>query len=171
MLENEHQISRTSTIEFFSTDFVPCLTGKAELKQKLLPYLEKWGWDGSIEEIVNLWHTSENLPKSSVLSFVQSLREKGHTCCLASNQEKERAQYIREQMGFSQLFDHLFFSCDLGTIKPEREYYDLITKHLACDPADVVFWDDTERHVQGARHAGWNAYLFESEESLLLPPN
>ena len=167
-LEQKHQISRDLTAEFFSKDFVPCLTGDADLRQMLLPHLDNWGWDDSIEALIHLWHTSENLPKEAVLSFVQSLRAKGFTCCLASNQEQERASYIKQQMGFSRLFDYLFFSCDLGSMKPEPEFYEAITTSLNCKPTDIVFWDDTAKHVAGALNAGWDAHLFESEKSLQL---
>ena len=170
-MEDEYQISRNLTIDFFSNDFIPCLKGEADLKQQLLPHLDNWGWKDSVDALIHLWHTSENLPNQSVLSFVQSLRDNGFTCCLASNQEKERARYIREQMGFFRFFDHLFFSCDLGSMKPEPTFYEAITANLKCKPEHIVFWDDTEKHVAGALNAGWNAHLFESQASLRLLPD
>ena len=170
-LESDHNITRAMTDEFFSREFHACLVGEADLRTKLTPYLPNWTWQGSIDELIRLWHESEDLPRPSILLLVHELRSSGHICCLASNQEAERADYIRHHMGFSQIFDHLFFSCDLGATKPDRKFYESITSTLNCSPENITFWDDTEQHVIGACNAGWNAYLYESEESLHLPSN
>lgn len=44
----------------------------------------------------------------------------------ASNQEANRAHYIRRNMGF----DKLFFPCDLACVKPEAAFYQEIARHF-----------------------------------------
>jgi putative hydrolase of the HAD superfamily len=64
-------------------------------------------------------------------------------------------------MGFADAFDALYFSCDLGFMKPHSDFYRSIEGDLGVAPSHVHFWDDTPAHVRGAQEVGWNAYLFE----------
>jgi putative hydrolase of the HAD superfamily len=73
-------------------------------------------------------------------------------------------------MGFAEVFDCLFFSCELGCRKPDHAYYERITGILALGGSDILFWDDSPSAVEGARACGWNAEVytdFEGFESKL----
>jgi len=168
VLESEYSITRQTTIPFFSTAFQKCLIGTSELQKTLEPYLSQWGWERSSSELIRIWHEAENLPRKSALDFVEKLRAAGHICCLASNQEKLRASYIREEMGFAELFDRLYFSCDLGAVKPDSQFFNAVTNDLGCLPEDVVFWDDSPNIVEGALAVGWKAHVYIDETSLEL---
>ena len=49
---------------------------------------------------------------SRLISAIQQLRQNGFICCLATSQEYNRAKYMKTEMGFQNVFDHLFFSCE-----------------------------------------------------------
>ena len=53
-LEKEHAISSKMTQDFFHDVFNDCLTGIADLKQVVPPFLENWGWKDSVDEFVNI---------------------------------------------------------------------------------------------------------------------
>lgn len=59
-------------------------------------------------------------------------------------------------------------SGDIGLLKPDREIYDRHAADFGLDPAKTVFIDDTEKNVQGARLAGWQALWFEGAEKLAM---
>jgi len=61
------------------------------------------------------------------------------------------AEVIRE------LCQHAFLSYLLGAVKPDREIYDLVSAELDIDPARILFLDDNQINVDGARAAGWLA--------------
>lgn len=161
-LDSQFGITRLQTREFFRDPFQSCLLGRASLTQVLPDYLDQWGWSSSPDAFVQLWLESENLPNLELLTLVEQLRETGNLCCVASNQEPVRARYIAQQMGFAERFDALFFSCDLGAIKPQLEFYRSIEQLLGVASDQVHFWDDSPQHVEGAGRAGWNAYLYEN---------
>ncbi len=163
-LTREHQITRDATQAFWQGKFHDCITGKADLKAVLPPYLEEWGWQGSAEEFMQLWFSVEDAVDVRVLERVKALRSAGFVCCLASNQEPHRAEYMREAMGFSAHFDHLFFSGVLGIKKPEAGFYEAIETALGLSGEQIAFWDDSPKHIDTAKQRGWQAELYTSYE-------
>ena len=165
-LSDDFGITRDRTIDFFKGPFQQCLIGDAELRPHLVEFLDKWGWKGTVDELIELWMEADDLPCKSALAKVAELRELGHLCCVASNQERTRAEYIAQKMGFEELFDYLFFSCDLGVMKPQEAFYSSIEAAINVSSSRIVFLDDTIGHVEGAKKAGWNAIHYTSIEDL-----
>jgi putative hydrolase of the HAD superfamily len=113
------EIPPQMTRGFFTGVFNDCLTGRADLLAVLPPYLEEWGWPGDTADFLRLWMAKDDCPDLRLLAHIQRLRADGLLCGLATLQEKHRAAYMREAMGFSRRFDRLFFSCELGCLKPD----------------------------------------------------
>lgn len=55
------------------------------------------------------------------------------------------------------LFDHEFLSYRLGLVKPDRELFDAVVDLLGMAPAEILFIDDNDLNVAGARDAGLEA--------------
>jgi putative hydrolase of the HAD superfamily len=149
-------ISRETTREFFADAFYPCLVGKADTKKVLEPFLPKWGWSGSVDSFVEAWHREEHILEPELVKLIQRLRGEGYTVCLATNQDPYRAAH----MGLEDLFSRCYYSSAVGAMKPEREYFDYITKDLGVEPGAICFFDDEERYVKGAIGAGWKAFVY-----------
>ena len=165
-LTREHKITREATQAFFAGKFTDCLLGRADLAAVLPPYLAEWGWAGTAQEFMQLWFSVEDAVDARVLDAAQALREAGLVCCLASNQEKHRAEYITEIMGFSEYFDHLFFSCEIGAKKPDEKFYKAVEAALGLGGEQIAFWDDSPSHVEAAKERGWQAELYTSCEEV-----
>ena len=159
-LEREHGVTADMTREFFRRAFERCLVGETDLKEVLPPFLAEWGWEGTVEEFVAMWLETENAVDDRVAGAICSLRESGLSCCLATSQEKYRAAYMREAMGFGELFDRLFFSCELGYLKPDEAFYRSVEKSLGLAAGSILFWDDSVQNVAGARECGWHAEVY-----------
>lgn len=52
------------------------------------------------------------------------------------------------------LFDHEFLSYRLGLVKPDRELFEAVVAALGLAPAEILFLDDNDLNVAGARAAG-----------------
>lgn len=52
---------------------------------------------------------------------------------------------------------HLHASFLFRCSKPERAIYDAFAAAANADPAAILFFDDLQRNVEGAREAGWRA--------------
>ena len=165
-LASRDGITPAMTAPFFTGPFVDCITGRADLLDTLPPFLEAWGWRGSTAAFVNEWCAVENAPCEPLLNIVAELRRWPIPCVVASNQERHRARYLAEDMGFAGLFDGLFFSCDLGVTKPHRDFYTAIARALNTPGDSLLFFDDVEKYVDGARASGWRAELYSTVEQL-----
>ena len=168
-LDREHKITREHTREFFAGPFNDCIKGEVDVRDLLPPYLASWNWPGTVDEFVHFWLKTEDSPDPRLLELIRELRESGMKCGLATNQEKHRAYFIRKQMRFESLFDHLFISCELGSIKPEAAFFNEVTKQLACPPDSILFFDNEQHYVDAAKRAGWKAELYINYESLFDP--
>jgi 2-haloacid dehalogenase len=47
-----------------------------------------------------------------------------------------------------------------GMVKPDRALYARHAERFGLDPATTLFFDDSQKNVDGARAAGWQAELF-----------
>jgi putative hydrolase of the HAD superfamily len=153
-------ISPEMTKPFFEGVFNDCLTGKADLKDVLPAFLKDWAWKASVDEFIQTWLRKDHVVDARLVEVIQRLRRLGWICCLATSQERNRAEYMKREMGFRALFDHLFFSCEIGWQKPERAYYEHIQNTLALEKKSILFWDDARRNVEAAREFGWNAEIY-----------
>jgi len=82
---------------------------------------------------------------------------------LATNQEKNRAAYMREQMGFGTLFTKMYVSSEMGLKKPSHEFFTYIQNDIGSDDAStLLFWDDTPENVDAAVATGMQAHQFVS---------
>ena len=150
--------------EFFGGVFQDCLAGRADLREVITPLLSRWGWLGSVDDFLQRWFEEEHCLNEPILDMIQTLRGRGHRCVIATNQERYRLAYMKNQMGFGGLFDKVFGSADVGAVKPAIDFFDEVTRRLRVRPSDIIFWDDTLQNVRRARTYGWNAECFSGME-------
>lgn len=164
-LAREYGISTDKTTPFFTGIFNECLIGNADLKESITPYLNEWGWKKSVDDFLDYWFSSEHSVDMELINEIQKYRDKGIKCFVATNQEKHRAKYMLEKMGFTDSFDKLYASAHLGCKKPSFDFYEKITKELGeIKKEEILFWDDTKENITGAIEFGINAELYISIE-------
>jgi putative hydrolase of the HAD superfamily len=95
-----------------------------------------------------------------MLEAVQALRRPGLRLCLATNQQLQRAAWMKANLPYGELFDEQFYSCDLGLAKPDPAYFTAILDRLGATASSVLFVDDTPPNVESAVQLGLHAHLF-----------
>jgi putative hydrolase of the HAD superfamily len=85
---------------------------------------------------------------------------------LISNAWAGLRAYITTQ-GFSDAFDAMIISAEVGLKKPEAPIYRLALETLGAAPAEAVFLDDFIENVAGARAVGMQAIHFQQPEQAL----
>jgi putative hydrolase of the HAD superfamily len=70
---------------------------------------------------------------------------------------------MSETLGYQRLFDHEFYSCELGVHKPDPNYFTTLLDSLRAKPDEILFVDDNEANVAAAVSVGIRSELF-------LPP-
>jgi putative hydrolase of the HAD superfamily len=63
-------------------------------------------------------------------------------------------------------FDRVFTSCEIGARKPEREAFEHVARAIGVPLEAILFFDDTEANVLGARAAGMPAVHVRSPEDV-----
>ena len=160
-LNTVHGITPQMTAPFFSGIFNECLCGQKDLRAVLPHFLEQWAWRLGVDEFIQTWMVKDHIIDEAVMNKIGLLRRQGYVCCLTTNQEKIRAAYMKEQMGFRDAFDQLFFSCEMGCQKPEDEYYQIVETQLAMETNEILFWDDSKKNVLAAKARGWHAAAYK----------
>ena len=111
-------------------------------------------WTLPFERLVKL--------RPSMVSLVKSLRRKGFRVYLFSNTSLPHVRFLK-RMGWDKLFDGFLSSCELGSVKPSAEAFGRALATIGVNPSDVVFIDDKDENVKGAKEFGirW-AFRFTS---------
>ena len=120
---NKYNIPMETVLPFFTGVFQDCLVGKADLKEELAKVLDKWGYKGTVEELLRFWFEGEVNEDKKVREFIQKLKSEKLIIAASTNQEKYRTEYITKSLDLDTLFDHIYSSAYVGFKKPEREYF------------------------------------------------
>lgn len=141
----------------------PCLRGEADFSDRLQPVLAAWGVEQPLAQVLQIWRAIQPYP--DMFRLIEQLRTHGVQCHLATNQQPTRAAYMRSDLGYDDLFDRSFYSCDLGVAKPDPEYFRLIVQQLDATANQVLFVDDRADNVAAAVGVGLEGLHFEARLS------
>lgn len=162
--EKEFGVSDDVIQPFFKDKFQDCLVGKADLKEELKPLLNDWKWKGMVDGLLDYWFKAEHYIDEKIVREIELLKKNGIKCCLGALQEKYRAKYIREDMGFEKIFDKIYFSSEIGYKKPDKKFFEFIFNDLnkteKIEPQEIMLWDDKESNVISAKELGWQSFLY-----------
>ena len=137
-------------------------TDRGELPPGAL-HRELCGWLGvelAPEEFRELWscHFAVNEPMvAQVEALVGRVR-----LLLLSNTNELHARHCLERLPVLQRFDALFFSHEVGRVKPDPAIFAHALVRAGTAPAATAFFDDNPANVEAARAVGIRAELFES---------
>lgn len=101
---------------------------------------------------------------TGVLAVAKRLRKK-YKLFLLSNQLAFKTDYLKKNFDFS-AFDGLFFSNELGVIKPKKEIFELILKKIGKKAGECIFVDDYLPNIKTAKKMGFNTIHFKDAEKL-----
>jgi putative hydrolase of the HAD superfamily len=100
--------------------------------------------------------------RKGTVELVRSLRRRGYRVYLFSNTSRPHAELVRRK-GWDRLFDRFLSSCELRCMKPSATAFGRVLAEIGAKPSEVVFIDDKEENVEGAKDFGirW-AFRFTS---------
>lgn len=107
-----------------------------------------------------LWREYLGIANTELIEYARQLRPRCRTGILSNSfvgaTEREQAVY-----GFQDLVDEVIYSHECGLSKPDPAIYALACERLRVSPGQMVFLDDYEPCVEGAREAGIHAVLYQ----------
>ena len=100
-----------------------------------------------------------------MFALVNQLKERHIPVALLSNIDERLSKLIRE-FGYYEPFHPCLLSHELGVEKPDPRVYKLLLDQFDFPPEDVVFIDDREENIIGAKKMKLDAILFKSAKQL-----
>jgi putative hydrolase of the HAD superfamily len=111
-------------------------------------------------------HWCEAEVDAAMVELVREVRAGGTPCHLVTNQNELRAAYLREGLGYADLFDRLFVSCELGLTKSDDGFFARVAAELSLPPERLLVVDDSQSHVDAAREAGLEAVCWSLDDGV-----
>lgn len=165
-------VSHDDSMVFVKQALVPAMTGKLDMREVFPEYLHRWGISKSVDEMFAYWWSAESTLNKDVLETVRGMREQGTKIYLASDQEKNRGEYLLHDLKLAQETDGAFLSYQLGMQKHARAFFEeIITRLNVQEPRTIVYWDDDQKNVDVAASVGIDARLYANYESFLQSLN
>ncbi|MEO9339953.1 HAD family phosphatase [Mesorhizobium sp. SB112] len=124
---------------------------------------------GHAENIRNFrlhWH--EMLPHAydDSVEIMEGLIDAGHDVTLLTNWASDTFKEARQRFTFLEKPRGVTVSGDIGLIKPDLAIYERHASTFGLQPSATIFIDDSQKNVDAAKQAGWQALLFTNAKTL-----
>jgi putative hydrolase of the HAD superfamily len=136
----------------------PAMAGDRAFQTVVREVAARWGLTDRLGELLAHWWRIEVVP--GTVSVVRDLRAQGLRCFLATYQHDHRAAYMRGTLGYDDLFDGQFYSCELGVMKPDPHFFTKVLAAVDLPAEAVLLVDDNEEYVEAAGRLGLQAELW-----------
>jgi len=98
----------------------------------------------------------------ATLDLVEQVRERVPCYAFSNTSAIHRDVWSSRFPRVSRAFHQLFLSFEMGLRKPERAAFDAVAAAIGVAPGSILFFDDTEENVAGARVAGYDTVHVQS---------
>jgi HAD superfamily hydrolase (TIGR01509 family) len=148
------------------------LTSLPELEQfqmeaiTLDEYLEALGVHlklDSVEDALRVHNLILKEPYPGTLELIEQLHERGITTGCLSNTSAPHWHEMLNSGRFPNVtsLEHRLASQELRLHKPDPQIFQAFEDTVGATGREIVFFDDTEEHVDAARERGWRAFWID----------
>lgn len=104
---------------------------------------------------------------SKLIELVQKKKELGVKSFILSNNSAEWANFYKVNFPIlNKVFDKIYYSFEIGFIKPEKGAFDFVLIDQALKPQECIFFDDILDNIKIASGLGIHAYLYRDYKNL-----
>ncbi len=115
----------------------------------------------TVEALARLDYDSWATPNPETLQWARELKAAGYRLGILTNMPTDFIPWFdRCAAPFRALVDAEVISGAEHIVKPDPPIYHLMAQRMALPPEALIFLDDTEANVVGARACGWYAHRF-----------
>jgi len=116
------------------------------------------------EELIEIWASCFKL-NEQMIELVKKI-DRNIKKGILSNTNPLHIESIKKNYDIFGYFDYLFFSYDLGYVKPDKRIYTSVMSKLKAKANEIIFIDDLQANLLPAEKIGFHTYLFDNPESL-----
>lgn len=149
-----------------------CVMGIRDLREALAEVLPHVGYKGQADDFMRYWFEQDSNVNPAVFKLVAHIRKYTDArMYVATGQEHHRARYLWNELGFSDYFDGIFYSAELGYLKKDIRFFEAINRSLGIGKLQrPIFFDDQPEIVELAKSAGWDAIEYSSVKDIKEHP-
>lgn len=124
----------------------------------------------SPNKVVSAWNAMIKSFQTQKLEQLLALKATHKTALLSNTNDLHEAFVRRKLRDVSELaleeyFHNTYLSHQIKQRKPHLETFLWVCENMGVQPKNVLFIDDSEQHIEGAKKAGLNALLFPQNDS------
>jgi 2-haloacid dehalogenase len=120
----------------------------------------------NIRNFRRYWHEMVPHAYDDSVAILERLIETGHDVTLLTNWAADTFAEARARFSFLEKPRGITVSAEIKAIKPDRAIYDHHVATFDLAPEATLFIDDSQKNVDAARAAGWQAVLFTDAPTL-----
>jgi len=169
-VENFNDLFSKKKQEHFFDNYEKGIISDEEFRDEIRKHIPKPVTD---EQIDKAWNELIYTVPPPRMEFLVHLK-KNYRLFMLSNTNKIHIKALTEilnnQFGknvFMQLFDKIYFSCNLQMRKPDAEIFELVLNENKLKKEETIFIDDSIQHVEGAKKIGLPAYYLDLSKRTL----
>jgi putative hydrolase of the HAD superfamily len=148
VLVRRYERGEISTEEFHNN-----LCERASLNMTLPQFCETW--------------SSVFMPDPLVSEELLTKLKRRYPLILISNTNEAHVDFIRAKYRLLNYFDHLVFSYEVGSLKPDTKIFEHAIAASSLPAKALFFTDDREENIVAAAALGMHAHQFVSEPKLV----
>ncbi len=128
--------------------------------------INEWSLDLSVQEIIDLLIEGYEV-NEAVVDIVKKVRDKGYRTLICTNNFPARINGLHKRFGLLNNFDASVFSHEIGATKPSTKIFQTLVERAGVRANEIVFADDNDMNLAGAKDVGMQAFLYEGFDHFL----
>lgn len=105
--------------------------------------------------------------ENSAMSSLVGILDQTHNLVLASNTDSLHFNHIIENYPFIRGIRHRALSYEMGTVKPDPEFFFRILRQFRLRPQETLLIDDSADNVLAAERVGISGIIYRDYDSLI----
>lgn len=111
-----------------------------------------------VKQLMYYWYSYVRF-YDEVIKCIGQLKAKGHKIYVLSNTTTLFYDAMTKYFSnYEQLFDGWILSCEVKTVKPQADIYQLLINKYRLDVSETYFFDDLKENLKTAQTLGLNTY-------------
>lgn len=125
------------------------------------PQLKDWNINITEEELFDFWFSAEK-ENTEMIELAKRIKQSGIKIFILSNNFVERTEYYKKTFKFlMEIFDKVYYSWQTDLVKPDIKAYQKILTDNNLQPAECVYFDDSNKNIIAAESLGIASYKFQ----------
>ncbi len=105
--------------------------------------------------------------KNRAVYHIANRLKKNYSLAILSNTNILHYRYIKDRFPIFNIFENVFLSFEIGSVKPDKVIYQKAIKALDCLPENIFYSDDRPELIKSALDLGIKSYVFTSPTQLI----